>query len=172
MLYLSPWEQRRVTEEGGGRKVNFTTRPSWESYFMRIAILAASRSTCGRRHVGAILVRDRRIISTGYNGTPRGLAHCQEVGCLREQMGIPSASRVELCRGVHAEQNAIIQAALAGVSVEGAELYVTHFPCVICAKMLINAGVSQICYQEGYPDELSAELLKEAGIPLTQWSES
>jgi len=136
---------------------------------MELATIAAKRSTCMRRQVGAVLVRDRRVLSTGYNGAPRGLAHCQEVGCLREQLGIPSAERVELCRGVHGEQNAIIQGAAAGVSLEGAHLYVTLFPCVICAKMLINVGVREITYAQGYPDTLSADLLREAGITLHQW---
>lgn len=147
-------------------------RPDWESYFMELAQIAAKRSTCLRRQVGAVMVRDRRVLSTGYNGAPRGLAHCEDVGCLRQLRGIASGKEVELCRGVHAEQNAIVQAALGGISLEGAELYVTLFPCVICAKMLINAGVKRICYQEGYPDELSAQLLAEAEIELRQWSEA
>ena len=143
------------------------TRPSWESYFMELALIAAKRSTCLRRQMGAVMVRDRRVLSTGYNGPPRGLAHCSETGCLREQMGIPSGERAELCRAVHAEQNAIVQACQAGVSLEGAELFVTHFPCVVCAKMLINAGIKKITYTQAYPDELSAQMLGEAGMELT-----
>ena len=143
-------------------------RPSWTEYFLELAEIASKRSTCMRRHVGAVIVRDRRVLCTGYNGAPRGLAHCEDVGCLRTKLGIPSGKSAELCRGVHAEQNAIVQASLAGVSLEGAELYVTLFPCVVCAKMLINAGIARIYYVEGYPDQLSAELLAEANIPLIQ----
>jgi len=143
-------------------------RPSWEDYFMELADIAAKRSTCLRRQMGAVLVRDRRVLSTGYNGPPRGMVHCDEIGCLREQMKIPSGERPELCRAVHAEQNAVIQAALGGVSPQGAEIYVTHHPCVICAKILINAGITKITYREGYPDNLSAEMLTEAGIELVK----
>ncbi len=143
-------------------------RPSWTEYFMEITALVAQRSTCTRRRVGAVIVRDKRIISTGYNGVPAGLAHCLDIGCLREKMGIPSGERHELCRGLHAEQNAIIQAATHGVSVAGSVLYCTNMPCVICAKMIINAGIEEIYYGEGYADELSAGMLAEAGIPLIQ----
>ena len=138
-------------------------RPSWDSYFMGIARLVAERSTCLRRHVGAVLVRDKHILATGYNGAPRGLAHCGELGgCYRQQHNVPSGQRHEICRGAHAEQNAIAQAARFGVVTDGATLYITNHPCVICAKILINAGVARIVYAEGYPDELSAELLAEA----------
>ncbi len=143
-------------------------RPSWDEYFMQIVDVVKTRSTCLRRQVGAILVVDKHIISTGYNGPPTGLAHCEKTGCLREQLGIPSGERPELCRGVHAEQNAIIQAALHGVSTKGATLYVSASPCVICAKMLINAGVKRIVYEEEYPDELAFKLLKEANIDLVK----
>ncbi|MGI1690566.1 deoxycytidylate deaminase [Thermoanaerobacter uzonensis] len=143
-------------------------RPSWDEYFMQIVDVVKTRSTCLRRQVGAILVVDKHIISTGYNGPPTGLAHCEETGCLREQLGIPSGERPELCRGVHAEQNAIIQAALHGVSTKGATLYVSASPCVICAKMLINAGVKRIVYEEEYPDELAVKLLKEANVDLVK----
>lgn len=146
-------------------------RPSWNRYFMEIAIMVSSRSTCLRRRVGAVLVKDKRILATGYNGPPSGLAHCEEVGCLREKLGIPSGERHEICRGLHAEQNAIIQAALHGVSIRGAQLYSTTFPCIICSKMLINAGVREIFYREGYPDELSAGLLDEAGVKLVKLEE-
>ncbi len=131
---------------------------------MTIAKTVATRSTCLRRHTGAIIVRDRRILTTGYNGAPSGIRHCEEVGCLREALNIPSGERHELCRGLHAEQNAILQAALYGVSLEGAEIYTTHEPCVLCTKMIINVGIKKIYYLEPYPDELAKDLLKEAGI--------
>jgi dCMP deaminase len=140
------------------------SRPSWDEYFMTIAGQVAGRSTCLRRHTGAVLVKDRRILATGYNGTPRGLRHCEEVGCLREQRGITSGSHHELCRGIHAEQNAVIQAALYGTAIEGATIYTTHQPCVLCAKILINAGVREILYRDPYPDGLAQELLEEAGV--------
>jgi len=142
------------------------TRPTWDRYFMEIALLVSTRSTCVRRKVGAVLVKDKRILATGYNGSPSGLAHCEEVGCLRQRLDIPSGERHEICRGLHAEQNAIIQAALHGVSIKGSKLYSTTFPCIICSKMLINAGIKEIIYGEGYPDELSASLLEEAGMRL------
>ncbi len=140
------------------------TRPSWDEYFMDITRRVATRSTCLRRAVGAILVHDKRIIASGYNGGPSGLAHCLDIGCLREKLGIPSGQQHELCRGIHAEQNAIIQAARYGVSIEGAVLYCTTQPCTQCTKMLINAGVTEIVYAEGYPDDLARELLDESGI--------
>ena len=140
------------------------TRPSWDEYFMDITKRVATRSTCLRRAVGAILVHDKRIIASGYNGGPTGLAHCLDIGCLRERLGIPSGQQHELCRGIHAEQNAIIQAARYGVSIEGAALYCTTQPCTQCTKMLINAGVTEIVYAEGYPDDLARELLDESGI--------
>ncbi len=143
-------------------------RPSWHEYFMSITELVAQRSTCTRRYVGAILVRDKRIISTGYNGAPSGISHCLDVGCLREQQGIPSGERHELCRGLHAEQNAIIQASLQGSTVGGATLYCTNMPCSICTKMLINSQISEVYYREGYADTLSSSLMAEAGIPLIQ----
>ncbi|MDL2286817.1 cytidine/deoxycytidylate deaminase family protein [Desulfococcaceae bacterium OttesenSCG-928-F15] len=143
-------------------------RPSWDTYFMDFAILAARRATCIRRAVGAVVVKDKRALSTGYNGVPSGLRHCGEVGCLREKLGVPSGERHELCRGIHAEQNAIIQAARHGVSILGATLYCTTQPCSICARMLINAGIVRICYQGGYADPLALEMLEEAKIPLEQ----
>jgi dCMP deaminase len=145
-------------------------RMSLDEYFMAITDLVASRSTCLRRNVGAILVKDKRILTTGYNGAPRGMEHCLDIGCLREKLGIKPGERHELCRGVHAEQNAIIQAAIFGISVEGATLYVTAHPCIICTKMLINAGIKRIVYADGYPDELSVQFLREAGIEVTQYS--
>jgi len=143
-------------------------RPSWETYFMNITNLVAQRSTCLRRAVGAVLVKDKRVLSTGYNGAPSNLKHCSEVGCLREQMGIESGKMHELCRGIHAEQNAIIQAAYHGVSVKGAVIYCTNQPCSICARMIINAGIVKIYYQSGYADPLAKELLAEANIELKQ----
>ena len=140
------------------------TRPSWDEYFMDITRRVATRSTCLRRAVGAILVHDKRIIASGYNGGPSGLAHCLDIGCLREKLGIPSGQQHELCRGIHAEQNAIIQAARDGVSIEGSVLYCTTQPCTQCTKMLINAGITEIVYAEGYPDDLARELLEESGI--------
>ncbi len=142
------------------------SRPSWPEYFMSIAKMVAKRSTCLRRHVGAILVKDKRILATGYNGAPRGLRHCEEVGCIRQDGAIPSGERHELCRGLHAEQNAIIQAACHGIQIAGATLYCTNRPCVICSKMIINAGISKIYYEEGYNDPLAAQMLEEAGIEL------
>ena len=143
-------------------------RPSWSAYFRSIAQLVAQRSTCTRRKVGAILVRDKRIVATGYNGVPSGIRHCAEVGCLRAKLNVPSGERHELCRGLHAEQNAIIQAATHGVSIIDCDLYCTNMPCSICAKMLINAQIRRICYGEGYADPLGEEMLAEAGIDLIQ----
>lgn len=143
-------------------------RPDWDEYFMDIVELVAKRSTCLRRSVGAALVRDKRILATGYNGAPSGLQHCLDVGCLRDKLQIPSGERHELCRGLHAEQNAIIQAALHGVSVKGATLYCTNQPCIICAKMVINAGISLIVVKDGYADKLAAEMLDEAGIRVVR----
>lgn len=142
------------------------TRPSWDEYFFQIARQVATRSTCLRRQVGAVLVNDKRILSTGYNGAPRNISHCIDVGCLREQLGVPSGERHELCRALHAEQNAIVQAALHGVKIEGATLYCTHQPCSLCAKMLINSGIAAVYYDEGYPDELAESFFAEAGIKL------
>lgn len=141
-------------------------RPPWDDYFLEIAGVVAKRSTCLRRHVGAVLVRDRFIISTGYNGAPTGIRHCAEVGCLRATYNVPSGERHELCRGLHAEQNAIIQAALHGVSTKGATLYCTNHPCSICAKMLINAGVVRVVISHDYNDILSKEMLSEANIEV------
>ncbi len=145
-------------------------RPSWDAYFMEIAALVARRSTCLRRAVGAVIVKNRRILATGYNGAPSGIAHCVEKGCLRETMQIESGQRHELCRGIHAEQNAIIQAAYHGVSIQGGILYCTNLPCSICTKMIINAGIHEVCYSEGYTDELAAALLDETQIRLRKVS--
>lgn len=141
-------------------------RPSWDEYFTEMASLVSKRSTCLRRYVGAVLVKDKRILATGYNGAPSGLKHCVEVGCLRKKLHIPSGERHELCRALHAEQNALIQASLYGISVKGSVLYSTCQPCVICAKMLINAGIKEIVILEGYPDKMAMEFLKAAGIKV------
>ncbi|PAB58307.1 deoxycytidylate deaminase [Anaeromicrobium sediminis] len=141
-------------------------RPDWNTYFMEMAEMAKTRSTCKRRKVGAVIVKNKRLLSTGYNGAPSNTKHCLEIGCLREKMGIPSGERHELCRGIHAEQNAIIQAAFHGVSIEGSDLYATLQPCVLCAKMAINAGIKRIYFKGSYPDELSMDLLNEAKIEL------
>ncbi|MBW2108117.1 MAG: cytidine/deoxycytidylate deaminase family protein [Deltaproteobacteria bacterium] len=148
------------------------TRPSWNQYFMDIACLVARRSTCRRRQVGAIAVRDKRILATGYNGAPSGMPHCLDLGCLREDMNIPSGQRHELCRGLHAEQNVIIQAAYHGVSIRGATLFCTNLPCSICTKMLINAGIHDIRYLQGYADSMAEEMMKTAGVKLTQIGEA
>ena len=140
------------------------SRPSWDKYFMEIARLVASRSTCLRRQVGAVIVKDRRILTTGYNGAPKNLAHCGEVGCLREKMNIAPGTCQELCRGLHAEQNAILQAAMHGISIQNSVLYCTNQPCITCAKMIINSGIVKIFYQNKYPDELARQLLVEADI--------
>ena len=144
-------------------------RPDWDTYFMSIAHLVSTRSTCLRRQVGAVMVRDKQILTTGYNGVPRGITHCTPENCLRSVKDIPSGQQQELCRGLHAEQNAIIQAALHGVSTKDATLYCTHKPCILCAKMLINAGVVRIVYQDFYPDPLADEMLEEAGIEMCIW---
>lgn len=145
------------------------TRPCWDEYFMNITRLVAVRSTCLRRKVGAVIVKDKRLLSTGYNGAPRGITHCEEAGCIREKSGIPSGERHELCRGTHAEQNAIVQAALYGVAIEGATLYCTHQPCSVCTKMIINAGIKKIVYDNAYPDDLARQLLEEAGIEYCEY---
>ena len=145
-------------------------RPSWEKYFMDIAFLVAKRSTCLRRSVGAVIVKNKRILATGYNGAPSGIRHCSETGCLRERLKVPSGERHELCRGIHAEQNSIIQAAFHGVSIKGATLFCTNRPCSICAKMIINAGITKIYFCDGYADPMSEEMLKEAGVELIQVS--
>lgn len=141
-------------------------RPSWDEYFMEMAEVAKKRSTCTRRQVGAVIVKDNRIMTTGYNGVPAGIEHCEIRGCLRDQLAVPSGERHELCRGLHAEQNAIIQAAHLGQSIAGGTLYCTNHPCVICAKMILNAEIRRIVVREGYPDQLGADLLKEAGLQL------
>ncbi len=146
------------------------SRPSWPEYFMTIAEMVAKRSTCLRRHVGAILVKNKRILATGYNGAPAGLKHCEEVGCIRQNASIPSGERHELCRGLHAEQNAIIQAAYHGISIAGSTLYCTNKPCVICSKMLINAGILKIFYEKFYDDPLADQMITESGIEIVRFA--
>ena len=141
-------------------------RPDWDTYFMRITKLVATRSSCLRRSVGAVLVKDKRILATGYNGAPAGMAHCEEAGCLRDQLHIPSGERHELCRGLHAEQNAIIQAARQGTEIKDSTLYCTTAPCSLCAKMLINAGVTRIVHEGSYPDERAMAFFAEAGVKV------
>lgn len=153
-----------MTEDGA-------KRPSWDEYFMDIVGVVARRSTCVRRKVGAALVRDRRILSTGYNGAPSGMAHCLDRGCLRLEMKVPSGERHELCRGLHAEQNAIIQAAKHGTNIDGGTLYCTTMPCIICSKMLINAGIRRIVYEEGYSDDLAREMIGESGVAVERFSD-
>ena len=143
-----------------------SNRPTWDEYFMEMAELARQRSTCLRRGVGAVIVKDNRVIATGYNGVPKGIRHCEETGCLRQQLNVPSGKMHELCRGLHAEQNAIIQAACLGQSIEGSTLYCTTQPCIICTKMLINAGIKRVVIRESYPDQLAQDMAKEAGLQI------
>ena len=141
----------------------------WDKRFMELTYDVAEWSSCykANRHVGAIIVKDNRILTTGYNGAPQGVQTCRDKGeCMREKLGIASGTRHELCYAVHAEQNAILQAARLGVSLKGATLYCTHQPCVICAKMIINSGITRIVYKEGYPDDFSMQLLSQAGVQV------
>lgn len=144
-------------------------RPSWDEYFMAIARQVATRSTCLRRRVGCVIVLEKRIVTTGYNGAPMGLSHCLQTGCLRERENVPPGERHELCRGLHAEQNALLQAAYHGVSVRGGTLYCTHRPCVLCTKMLINSGIRKVFYAEGYEDSLAEVMAEEAGLELVHF---
>jgi dCMP deaminase len=153
--------RRRTTNY---KQPTIVSRPTWDEYFLGIADLVSKRSTCLRRRVGAVLVRDKRILATGYNGVPSKIKHCGDTGCIREKMKVPSGERHELCRGLHGEQNAFLQAALHGTSVKDATLYSTTQPCVICAKMLINAGIAEIVIKGDYPDKMSKDLLKEAKV--------
>lgn len=144
-------------------------RPDFETYFMSMAVLASSRSSCVRRSVGAVTVRDRHILGSGYNGAPSGAEHCVNSGCLRQAMNVPSGQKHEICRGVHAEQNAITQAAKHGYSVAGSTLYCTTHPCVICAKLIINSGIVEVVYLDAYNDTLSEAILKESGVVLRKF---
>lgn len=146
-------------------------RPDWETYFMEMARLAATRSSCHRRAVGAVIVRDKRVVTTGYNGNPPGFEHCATMGCIREMLNVPSGQHHELCTGLHAEQNAIVQAAVTGVSIDGATLYTTTFPCVTCAKMIMAARIKEVVYDEGYPDELGRFMLARSDVVVRRFGE-
>ena len=141
-------------------------RPSWDEYFLSIAKLVATRSTCLRRNVGAVVVKNKQVLATGYNGAPSGIVHCEEVGCMREKLGVPSGQRHELCRALHAEQNAFLQAARHGISLNGGILYITTQPCSICAKMIINVGITKVVIEGDYPDEMALEFLEEGGVEM------
>ena len=143
-------------------------RPSWDDYYMEMVDVIKKRSTCLRRQVGAIIVKDKRIISTGYNGAPMNCKHCEEIGCLREMLQVPSGERHELCRAIHAEQNALVQAAYSGTSVKDSDMYITTQPCSLCDKMIINAGIKKIVFKGDYPDELAMDMLKEAGVRVVK----
>ena len=143
-----------------------STRPSADEYFLKIASVVAERSTCLRHHMGAVAVKDKHILTTGYNGAAAGLKDCLELGCLRDENNIPSGTRIEICRAIHAEQNVIIQAALHGISLEGCTIYCTHTPCVLCAKMMINAKVKRVVIFTKYADDAFRELFREAGIQV------
>jgi dCMP deaminase len=144
-------------------------RPDWKEYFMEMAELAAKRASCLRRKVGAVLVKDKKVLATGYNGAPKDIKHCEETGCLREEMEVPSGERHEICRGVHAEQNLVAQAAFHGVKTEGSTVYCTHQPCIICTKILINAGVEKIYFKNAYADQFAEKLLEESKIELIKY---
>ena len=145
------------------------SRPDNDTYFMMMAELVATRSSCLRRNVGAVVVKEKRVLTTGYNGAPKGLRHCAEVGCVRLENKILSGTRHELCRGVHAEQNAVIQAAYFGVSIKDSAIYTTNFPCVMCAKILVNAGIKEIIYKDEYIDELSRNVLEESKVVVRRY---
>lgn len=157
---------RRIIPFQKGKVKLKRARPSWDEYFMNIAELASTRSTCLRRQVGAVIVKDKKILATGYNGAPSGLKHCLDIGCLRDKLGIPSGERHELCRATHAEQNAIVQAALFGVSIKDSTLYSTTQPCILCTKLIINAGIKKMVIKDSYPDKMSRQMLKEAGVEI------
>ncbi len=148
------------------KKKSIYKRPSWDEYFLEVAALVSKRATCLRRRVGAVLVKDKKILATGYNGAPSGLKHCIDIGCLREKLKIPSGQRHELCRGLHAEQNVLLQAALHGISTRESILYITNQPCIICVKMLINGGIKEIVTSGDYPDKLARDFLEEARIKI------
>ena len=148
------------------KKVRRQKRRDIDEYFLKIASVVAERSTCRRHHVGAVAVKDKHILTTGYNGAPSGAKDCLELGCLRDELNIPSGTRHEICRGIHAEQNVIIQASLHGVSLEGSTIYATHTPCTLCAKMLVNARIKRFVSFGSYNDEAFLELFREAGIEV------
>ncbi len=141
-------------------------RPDFDEYCLKIVSVVAERSTCRRHHMGAIAVRDKHILTTGYSGAPAGAKDCLELGCLRDELGIQSGTRQEICRAIHAEQNVIIQAGLHGVSLEGSTVYCTHTPCVLCAKMLVNAKIARFVSFGKYNDDRFIEIFKEAGIKV------
>ncbi len=161
MARMTKEEMEKLIKEGGGLK-----RISWDEYFMELANLAAKRSTCLSRQVGAVIVKDRCVLSTGYNGAAKGAAHCDEVGCVRILMDIPSGERMDICRAVHAEQNALLQAACHGIATEGAMMYISVTPCFTCAKMVVNAGIKEIVVGGNYPDERTMDLFKEVGVKV------
>lgn len=154
------------------RKPRKRIRPSWDKYFMSMAELAATRSTCLRRQVGAVIVKDKKVLATGYNGAPSGLKHCLDIGCLRDKLKIPSGERHELCRATHAEQNAIVQAASFGVSIKEGTMYSTTHPCILCSKLIINAGIKKLVIKDNYPDPMSAEMLKAAKVKIQIYKDS
>lgn len=156
-------KNRRSTAHRTGKP----KRPDWDTYFLKLAELASERATCLRRKVGAVIVKDTHLLSTGYNGAPKGVSHCSVTGCLREKLKVPSGQRHELCRGLHAEQNAIIQAAVYGASLNNAKLYCTNLPCSICAKMIVNAGIKEVITSERYPDRMTDALFREAKVKLS-----
>ncbi|HEY8390415.1 MAG TPA: cytidine/deoxycytidylate deaminase family protein [Clostridia bacterium] len=159
-----------ISSENNTTSINLFDK--WDDRFMQVAYLVSSWSSCVRpnRQIGAVIVKNKRIIATGYNGAPSGIKTCAEKGfCMREKMNIPSGTHPELCYAAHAEQNAIVQAAKLGVSIDGATLYCTHQPCVICAKLIINSGIKRVVYEQGYPDEFARELFHEANVALEQY---
>ena len=147
-------------------------RPDWDEYFMEMAELVAKRATCLRRKVGAVLVKDKKVLATGYNGAPKNITHCEVTGCLREKLAVPSGERHEICRGVHAEQNLVAQAAIHGVKTEDSIVYCTNQPCIICTKILINAGVKKIYYKNSYADKFAEKLLNESNVELLKYEEN
>ena len=155
-----------MAEQNASSKTQPPLRPSWDEYFMKVAALVAERSTCLRHNVGAVIVKDKRIITSGYNGAAKGVKDCLELGCLRDALGIPSGTRHEICRAIHAEQNAIIQGAFHGISVSGGIIYCTHTPCMICAKMIVNANLKEVVSYQDYADEAAKKFLAEAGVTL------
>ncbi len=163
----------RISKDSNPRKWKLElaeqNRPDLDTYFIEMAELVSSRSTCIRRKIGAIIVKDKQVLSTGYNGSPRGLPHCSDVGCLRDELGIASGTRHEICRAVHAEQNAIVQCARHGAPTKTSTLYVNINPCKICAKLIINAGISRVVYKGEYPDSEGIELLEEAGVKIDRF---
>lgn len=164
-------QQENWFEGGEPAGVLDETRPTPDQYFMKMAHLVKERATCPRRKVGAVIVKNRHLLTTGYNGNPKGMKHCNEIGCLREELEVPSGQRHELCTGLHAEQNAIIQAAVFGININGATMYCTNAPCSVCAKMLINAGIKELVYEDGYPDKLAEKILKDCKIKVRKLSQ-